>query len=190
MKWHFITIFSQGRRFRGYLYCVIRAHTAFYGRWLLLDKQHLLNLQVFIRGKDRCSEEREMSRFGPLGCRLVSLRYPLGCSHPHLTAEFLSCQSTEDRPLGAVCVSAETNKTIKKFPITYARLSDIEKMYKYFFHTHLDTCFENCFSLTLYSLPRMQIPTCKFGLKNSIDYISQSMFSLSLMCTTTILKEH
>lgn len=63
-----------------------------------------------MQGKDRYSEERQMSWFGPLGCRLVSLRYPLGCSHPYLTSEFLSCQSTEDRPPQVVCVSTNKQK--------------------------------------------------------------------------------
>lgn len=58
MKCHFITIFSQGRCFRVYLYCVRRIHTASYGRWLFMDKQHLLKMKVSIQGQDVLEGEK------------------------------------------------------------------------------------------------------------------------------------
>lgn len=54
----------------------------------------------------------------------------------------------------SVCQYKQT-KTIKKFLIIYARLSDMKKIDKDFFHTHLDICFDNCFYLTLSLLPQM-----------------------------------
>lgn len=58
MKCHFITISSQGRCFRVYLYCVRRTHTDSFGRWLFMDKQHLLKMKVSIQGQDVLEREK------------------------------------------------------------------------------------------------------------------------------------